>query len=137
MELLKRIDIARAKVGMTRAELARFLGLSPQAISSLGRRPNARLKHENIVKAAHVLHCDLEWLSSGVGPYKPAPTISLVRDIDQSAPLYSQAAELSHELAQEALLLGMFKLLSPLAREDVITYVAGALAAREIKDKSA
>ena len=70
MELLKRIDFARGKIGMTRAQLARELGLSPQAISSLGRRKNARLKHANIEKAAEILQCNFMWLSTGQGAYR-------------------------------------------------------------------
>ena len=79
---MKRIDYALERVDMTRGQLARALGLSPQAISSLGRRKNARLKHSNIEKAAQVLRCDFEWLATGIGQYKPA-TAAHVPDLSR------------------------------------------------------
>lgn len=70
MELLKRIDLALTKSGKTRAELARELGISTQAITSLAYRPNATMKHENLERAAAALGCDLTWLKTGKGSYR-------------------------------------------------------------------
>ena len=72
MELLKRIDRALESSGKTRADLARELGISTQAITSLGRRPNARMKHENLVRAAEAMQCDVDWLATGRGGYRAA-----------------------------------------------------------------
>lgn len=125
MDLLKRIDRALTESGKTRAELARELGISTQAITSLGKRPNATMKHENLEKAAVVLGCDLHWLKTGKGSHKngmPLPTLVHTN--------YDHATEAA--LAKEyraSMVAWMFNdLATDEEKDDVINYIASKLA---------
>lgn len=71
--LHERIEIALAKSGLSKQDLAAAIKVSRQAIHGLSRRPGSTMKPEHIAHAAKALHCDLYWLCTGEGGrYVPA-----------------------------------------------------------------
>lgn len=69
--LIDRIDLALQHARLSRTELAEGLGVSRQAISNLKRRPGSSLRIDHVAHAARMMHCDLYWLCTGEGDYRP------------------------------------------------------------------
>ncbi len=67
--LAKRLRYARERLGLSQSELARRVGLRPQAIQFIEgghvRRPR------NVFEIAHALEVNPEWLLLGEGPVDP------------------------------------------------------------------
>lgn len=78
MTLINRIDIALHRVGKSRSDLARALGVSAQAINNLKRRPTGELRLAHAAQAARYLGCDLYWLCTGEGEYRTDTVQSVI-----------------------------------------------------------
>lgn len=130
MELLQRIDKALEKSGKTRADLARELGISTQAITSLGRRPNATMKHENLKRAAQVLQCDLDWLASGKGSFRVVRQAFISH---HGEPAASTADPNTEMLASSIAVL--FAQLPKADQDDVIRFMGAKLATLRTPEK--
>jgi transcriptional regulator with XRE-family HTH domain len=103
----KRLNEAMEIAGKTRADLAKALGTSPQAIGQCIRGDTGALTAENSAKAAACCAVDHYWLATGQG--KPRPELAwpfeLFDNDDYMRVSAEYRARIENELAGEIMRL--------------------------------
>lgn len=87
----------RAK--MSKANLARKVGISPQAIGALVNGASNGPNHENLIKIARALKVSSDWLGAGQGDIEPATRsgsshLNMVHDVTFNEKDYNAVIEL-------------------------------------------
>lgn len=72
MTLRERIAYALKESGLSQAQLARAIGISPVSVNNWATGETKTLKGGSAIKAAAVLGVSPLWLSEGIGPIAPA-----------------------------------------------------------------
>jgi transcriptional regulator with XRE-family HTH domain len=79
MELCTRIKSARERIGLSKSELGRLVGVTPTSCISWelpsGDRNSARPSVENLAKLAIVLNVRFDWLATGRGSMTYSPGV--------------------------------------------------------------
>lgn len=73
-----RLKYAREKMGLNQSELARRVGIKPQSIQYI--ESGSTQKSRYVLKIAHVLGVNAEWLVYGVGSIEPTENVLVFRE---------------------------------------------------------
>jgi hypothetical protein len=78
--VIDRLDKAMKVVGASGVQLAAAIGIKPQSLTNLRRKPKGGMRAELLAHAADFLRCDLRWLCTGEGgDYVPASDVRVDR----------------------------------------------------------
>lgn len=94
----ERLVFAMQRANMSKADLARKVGISPQAVGALVNGASNGPNHENLIKIARALRVSSDWLGAGQGDIEPATRngrlgLNVVHDVSYSTKDYNAVIE--------------------------------------------
>ena len=102
MELIERITFARERAGLSQTELAKKIGITPQAIQNWEYgKSSPRL--QRLKKLAEVLNVSEEWITTGNGSFKRKKQSNAKNDKDLTDNILFVLDQLSGEKKKDAL----------------------------------
>jgi len=108
--LADRIRIARTEAGLSKAALAKAVGVSGPTVTDWESGKISQLRASNLLRLATVLQVSADWLESGKGPMRPIAPVPMSGTHPGDTAVSSNNNALSRE---EAAMLDLYRGLSP------------------------